>query len=173
MRPSFGALAGTVAALAIAAYIGTGLAGSRLGELESFLPPPGGSVAHGTLTEPGGLSWLVNDYAGGLARARAEHKAVIVDFTGYTCTNCRWMEANMFPRPEVRDRLAKMVRVRLYTDGEGELYRQQQQLELSKFGTVALPYYAVIDSDGKVESQFLGMTRNTREFTDFLNHGID
>ena len=27
---------------------------------------------------------------------------MLVDFTGYTCTNCRWMEANMFVLPEVK-----------------------------------------------------------------------
>ncbi len=172
-RPTALGVIGAAAALAVACYVGLGLAGRRLGELESFLPPPEGGVTHGTLTEPGGLTWLVNDYAGALSRARAEHKAVLVDFTGYTCTNCRWMESNMFPRPEVHDRLARMVRVRLYTDGDGDVYQQQQQLELQKFGTVALPYYALLDSTGRVEARFVGMTRNTREFTDFLDHGTE
>jgi thiol:disulfide interchange protein DsbD len=114
---------------------------------------------------------MVNDYPGGLARAKAEHKAVLVDFTGYTCTNCRWMEANMFPRPEITRELEKFVRVRLYTDGQGELYRNQQKMELEKFGTVALPYYAVFDSLGNPQSQFLGMTRSSEEFLQFLRGG--
>jgi hypothetical protein len=36
---------------------------------------------------------------------------------GYTCTNCRWMELNMFPKPEVSKEMEKHVCVRLYTDG--------------------------------------------------------
>ena len=62
-------------------------------------------------------------------RRRARTGRVLIDFTGYTCTNCRWMEANMFPRPEVARELARYVRVRLYTDGRGELYRRFQQME--------------------------------------------
>jgi thiol:disulfide interchange protein len=156
------------ACLLIAFGLGRGLGGTRLGELESFLPPPEGAVISGTANVAGELPWLVNDYAGGLERARAEHKSVLVDFTGYTCTNCRWMEANMFPRPEITRELEKFVRVRLYTDGQGELYREQQKMELEMFGTVALPYYAVLDSLGNPEAEFLGMTRNTEEFLQFL-----
>jgi thiol:disulfide interchange protein DsbD len=155
----------------VAVYLGRGLAGRRVGELESFLPPPEGGVTSGTTSVQGELSWLVNDYDGGLARARAEHKQVLVDFTGYTCTNCRWMEANMFPRPEVTHELARFVRVRLYTDGQGDLYQRQQRMEQEKLGTVALPYYAIVDSLGDVKAQFLGMTRNSDEFVQFLSHG--
>ena len=60
-------------------------------------------------------------------------------FTGYTCTNCRWMEANVFPQKEIQKQLAKYVRVKLYTDGEGEIYERQQKMEQQLFGTVALP----------------------------------
>jgi thiol:disulfide interchange protein DsbD len=156
------------ACLMIAVVLGRGLRGARLGELESFLPPPEGAVTHGTASVAGELTWMVNDYAGGLARAKAEHKSLLIDFTGYTCTNCRWMEANMFPRAEISRALDKFVRVRLYTDGQGELYRAQQQMELDKFGTVALPYYAIVDSLGNTRAQFLGMTRSSEEYLAFL-----
>ncbi len=156
------------ACLMLVFLLGRGLGGKRLGELESFLPPPEGAVTSGTADVKGELPWMVNDYAGGLARAKAEHKSVLVDFTGYTCTNCRWMEANMFPRPEISKEMERFVRVRLYTDGQGELYQAQQKMELDKFGTVALPYYAVIDSLGNPQSQFLGMTRSSEEFLQFL-----
>ncbi len=96
---------------------------------------------------------------------------MLVDFTGYTCTNCRWMEANMFPKADVTRELTRFVRVRLYTDGRGELYQRQQRMEQEKLGTVALPYYAIVDSLGDVQAQFLGMTRNTDEFVQFLSRG--
>jgi hypothetical protein len=41
-------------------------------------------------------------------------------------------------------------------------------MELEKFGTVALPYYAVLDSLGHPEAEFLGMTRDAEEFLKFL-----
>lgn len=163
-------VAWTLAAVCIVAAVvlGRGIRGARLGELESFLPPPEGAVTHGTASVEGELPWMVNDYAGGLARAKAEHKSLLIDFTGYTCTNCRWMEANMFPRAEITRELEGFVRVRLYTDGQGELYRAQQKMELDKFGTVALPFYAVVDTLGNTRSQFLGMTRSSEEYLAFL-----
>lgn len=153
--------------VAIAGYVGSGLGGRRLGELESFVPPPEGAVISG-VTSVGGLSWLVNDFDAGLRRARLEHKPMIVDFTGYTCTNCRWMEANMFPRPDVKQELGRFVRVQLYTDGQGELFERQQRMEQDKLNTVALPYYAIVDTLGDVKAQFLGMTRNADDFVQFL-----
>lgn len=156
--------------LAIGFYLLTGLFGRRLGELESFLPPATeGSIASGTAS--GELAWITNDYEGALAEARRENKLVLIDFTGYTCTNCRWMEANMFPKDEVRRVMKQFVRVRLYTDGEGEIYERHQRLEQEKFGTVALPYYALVDTDGNAVASFPGLTRNVEEFLAFLRKG--
>jgi thiol:disulfide interchange protein len=111
---------------------------------------------------------MSNDYPGALARAKAENKRVFVDFTGYTCTNCRWMEANVFPKKEVEAELNKFVLVKLYTDGEGEVYAAQQQMEQDMLGTVALPYYAVVSAEGNLVTSFPGLTRNVAEFVDFL-----
>ena len=167
-RPGVTRIAFALAAVILAVYLGRGLTGRRMGELESFLPPIEGGVTGGTTSVRGELSWMVNDYDAGLARARREQKQVLVDFTGYTCTNCRWMEANMFPRPEVTRELEHFVRVRLYTDGQGEMYQRQQRMEQDKLGTVALPYYMIVDSLGAVQGQFLGMTRSSSEFVQFL-----
>jgi thiol:disulfide interchange protein DsbD len=114
------------------------------------------------------LKWIKNDYPVALAQAKTENKRVFLDFTGYTCTNCRWMEANIFPKPEVEAELKKFVLSSLYTDGEGEIYEKQQQMEQDMFGTVALPFYAIVDGDGKVIGTFPGLTRNAAEFVDFL-----
>jgi thiol:disulfide interchange protein DsbD len=164
-----------LASLAIAFYLFTGLFGHRLGTLESFLPPAtGGNDASGT--SQGGpskqeVSWITNDYQAALVRARQENKYVFVNFTGYTCTNCRWMESNMFPRPEVQAALGRFILVELYTDGDGKVYEDQQKLQQEKFGTVALPYYAVLDPSGKPVSTFAGLTRDPTEFIAFLEHG--
>ena len=74
----------------------------------------------------------------------------------------------MFTRPEVKAEMEKFVLVSLYTDGDGEIYERQQQLEQDMFGTVALPFYAVIDPDRKVIASFPGLTRSPQEFVDFL-----
>src|SRR5690606_5810144 len=112
-----------------------------------------------------------NDYQLALKQAKAEGKAVLIDFTGYTCTNCRWMEANMFPRPEVIAELEHFVRVRLYTDGLGEPYLSQQNFEQETFNTVALPLYAVMDPNGTPHGHLIGMRRNSGDFIAFLAGG--
>ncbi|HYU53816.1 MAG TPA: thioredoxin family protein, partial [Gemmatimonadaceae bacterium] len=103
-----------------------------------------------------------------LKLARTSGKFVFIDFTGYTCTNCRWMEANIFDRADVSAELRQFVLTRLYTDGAGEIYERQQAFQERTFGTVALPLYAVVDSDGKVRATFTGLTRNPAEFIAFL-----
>jgi thiol:disulfide interchange protein DsbD len=160
----------SLAALAVTVWLGTGLRGARLGELESFLPPAGrgSSGVSGT----GELSWVLNDYAGALAQAKREQRLVLIDFTGYTCTNCRWMEANMFTKPEIKQALDRFVRARLFTDGKGALYVQQQTFELTQFKTVALPLYAIVDGSGATRATFLGMTRDAREFSQFLSGAL-
>ena len=162
-------LTSAVVSLAVAFYLITGLFGAKLGELEAFLPP---DLSKNSSRMIGGgeekLQWLKDDYEGALAKAKTENKRVFIDFTGYTCTNCRWMEANVFVKPEVEAELKKFVLSSLYTDGEGEIYEKQQKMEQDMFGTVALPFYAVVDANGRTIATFPGLTRNVPEFVDFL-----
>lgn len=155
--------------IGLSVYLATGIFGRKLGELESFLPPKNAESVFNILGDKEAeLDWIKNDFEAALEKARAENKRVFVDFTGYTCTNCRWMEANMFPLPEIRDELDKFVLVSLYTDGEGEIYYRQQQFQEKTFKTVALPFYAVFDQNGRPLATFPGLTRDRREFLNFL-----
>jgi thiol:disulfide interchange protein DsbD len=162
-------LISAIVSLAISFYLLTGLFGAKLGELESFLPPETETSRTGFgNTKSDEPSWINNDFAAALKQAKAENKMVFVDFTGYTCTNCRWMEANMFTKKEVETEMNKFVLARLYTDGSGEIYDRQQQFQEQTFQTVALPFYAVFSADGKPLATFPGLTRNTQEFVGFL-----
>ena len=161
-------VAGIATALLIAAWLASGLNEQhRLRQIEAFLPPVTPATA---LSSSGGAAptWVLNDYDGALSSARATQKLVFVDFTGYTCTNCRWMEANIFTRPDVSAELGQFVLARLYTDGEGEIYERQQAFQEKTFGTVALPLYAVVDADGNVRGTFSGLTRSPSDFIAFL-----
>lgn len=142
-----------------------GLAGRPIGALGTFLPPAGyGGVASNTSSAS--LSFLT-DYAAALAQAKRENKPLFVDFTGVTCTNCRWNEINVFPRPEVKSQLANYVRVQLYTDRPGDA--ANQKLQLNKFGDVALPLYAVVNPQTEVvEDKYAGTITNAADFTRFL-----
>ena len=162
--PRWAAVAGCVV---LSVWLGTGLAGRRLGELEAFLPPA--NMAHIAGDE---LPWVENDWEGALAEARKTNQNIIVDFTGYTCTNCRWMEANMFPKADISRELSRYVRVRLYTDRPGEPYQGFQRMERDLFGTVALPYYAIFTPEGEPIVAFGGLTREPAEYLNFLRAGL-
>ena len=170
-------LLAAMAALAVAFYLLPGLFGKKLGEIESFLPPAKDeavAIAGATNTDANGeLTWITNDYAAALKQAKAENKPVFIDFTGYTCTNCRWMEANMFPRAAVKQEMARFVRVRLYTDGEGEPFAGYQAMQQAQYGTVALPYYVVLDSNGQRLATFPGLTRDENRFLGFLKTQVN
>jgi len=162
----------SAACVALGVWLATGVAGRRLGEIEAFLPPAPEDMLEGAEVGPEGLPWIMNDYGKALHLAKREGRRVFVDFTGYTCTNCRWMEANMFPREDVRQEMRKFVLVRLYTDGEGQIYQRQQALQQASYKTVALPYYAVVEADGTPVASFPGLTRDPARFLAFLKRAL-
>ena len=167
-------LVSAILSLAISFYLLTGLFGAKLGEIESFLPPDlsnNSSKVFGAKSTQE-LTWIENDLDKALAKAKAENKRVFVDFTGYTCTNCRWMEANIFPKAAVESEMSKFVLARLYTDDGSENNIKQQEFQEKTFQTVALPFYAILEADGKTVTTFPGLTRNTPEFVDFLQKSL-
>jgi thiol:disulfide interchange protein len=155
--------------LSLAFYLFTGLMGGSLGELDAFLPPrtSGALALTGGGTSGKALEWQTSREAA-FALARRENKPIFIDFTGYTCTNCRWMESNIFPLVAVQNELERYVRLQLFTDGEGPQYEENQNYQKEQFGTVALPLYAILDSQGKTIATFPGMTRKPEEFLAFL-----
>ncbi|HTC88137.1 MAG TPA: thioredoxin family protein, partial [Bryobacteraceae bacterium] len=161
-----------VAALFLAFSISLlpGLFGASLGNVEAFIPVQAKQTA--LLGGGGGESaapvWMKNQYKEALAKARAGNKLVFINFTGYACTNCHWMKANMFPRPEIAGLLKDFVLLDLYTDGTDAESEQNQQLEETRFHTVAEPFYAIVDPDERTIATFPGLTRNASEFVTFL-----
>ena len=164
--------------LSVTAFLFRGLIGFPLGEIDAFLPPRDyGKAAvmefQGDKDDvASGEQWLTS-LEDGLREASRLDKPVFLDFTGYTCTNCRWMEANIFPRSEVRELFEQFVLVRLYTDGAGEEHEANRNLESDRFGTIALPYYVVLSKDDKVIGTFPGLTRNPEQFVQFLEESLE
>jgi thiol:disulfide interchange protein len=153
--------------LIFAISLAPGMFGGRLGDLDAYVPV---ADAPGVATPAGsGLVWMKDQYREALDRARREGKLVFVNFTGYACANCHWMKANMFTRPEIAAAMQNFVLVDLYGDGTDAVSEENQKLELAKFGTVAEPYYAILDCDEKVVATFPGLTRDAAEFLAFLN----
>ncbi len=149
-----------MAFLAFAITLAPGMAGGKLGELDAYVPLAGGN-----------LQWMENQYRDALDRARREGKLVLVNFTGYACTNCHWMKANMFTRPEIESAMQKFVLVELYNDAGDATSDANQKLEVTKFNTVAEPYYAIMAPDENVVATFPGLTRDPAVFAAFLRKG--
>src|SRR5580658_5569867 len=146
-----------------------GLFGASLGNVEAFIPVQAKEAAIlNRAGSPAAPVWMKNQYHEALLKARAENKLVFINFTGYACTNCHWMKANMFPKPEITGLLKDFVLVDLYTDGTDAPSEQNQQLEEKRFGTVAIPFYAIVDPDEHTIATFPGLTRNASEFVGFL-----
>jgi thiol:disulfide interchange protein DsbD len=144
-----------------------GLFGARLGDLDAFVPE--GTVLSGAAAEktaPAG--YFKNQLEAGLALAREQNKMVLVNFTGYACTNCHWMKANMFTRPEIQAALRDFVIVDLFTDGTDADSEKNQKLEDQRFGTASIPFYAILDANQNVVATFPQLTRNPQEFLGFL-----
>jgi thiol:disulfide interchange protein len=161
--------------LGLAFYFLTGLFGGNLGEWEAMLPPPAktdGLASAGNSPGNSHGAWLAS-YDDALKKARLENKPVFLNFTGVTCTNCRWMESNMFTEPEVKRGLEQFVLAELYTDRETAEDEKNGQLQAEKFGTVALPLYVIVDPNGNPLAKFPGLTRDRQEFIGFLQRGAN
>lgn len=143
-----------------------GMFGAQLGELDAYIPAPAAS-ASGTAAA-GRPAWMKNQYREALDTAKQQNKLVLVNFTGYTCTNCKWMDANMFPRPEIAEALKDLVLLELYTDGNDAVSDQNQKLEDEKFATASTPFYALIDGQENIVAKFPSATRNAADFLAFL-----
>jgi thiol:disulfide interchange protein DsbD len=130
------------------------------------------------LPEPKHLGWGT-DLPDAIAKSRADAKReaekggkgtpkpIFIDFTGVTCTNCKYNESTVFPQAKVNDLLDQFERVQLYTDEvPADLYatdpggdardeegRVNRNFQNAVFGDIALPLYAVVvpTADGKVK----------------------
>ena len=132
------------------------------GNIKSYLPPK---------KYQSNLVWN-NNLDDAFIIAKEQNKNIFIDFTGVTCTNCRWMETNIFSINSVEELMSEYVLVSLYTDA-GEGYLEKREYQINRFETAALPYYVILDNNDKVLSEFPGLTRNVEEFKDFLKTGLN
>lgn len=145
--------------LLIGIYLSTGLfSGNKVhGLIESYLPPD----------KEG--DWIEN-LDEGYILSKELNKPIFIDFTGYTCTNCRWMEINIFEEEDVKLIFEDFILVKLYTDGKEDIHKKNRKLEIDRFGTAALPYYVILSPDDKILGTFPGMDPNKDNFINFLNN---
>jgi len=133
----------------------------------------GDVVAQAGTSVHDGLTWYSNLDEAKRVAAR-ENKPIFIDFTGFSCVNCRKMEKAVFPQPMVVDAFKKFVLVQLYTDRKSEPYISNQNL-LKTYGTVANPLYVILRADGSYVAQSgyqLAFTSNPQTFVEFLSKAL-
>lgn len=156
-------------------YLIPGLFGANLGIWDAWLPVRQAtditivSTSSGTDGE-NPQNWS-QDYEASLANASEGGVPLFIDFTGYTCTNCRAMESTVFVREDIKNRFSRMEKVKLYTDG-GSRADENQAFQFELTGTLALPTYVIMDPENRqVLDQLIGYTR-AEDFAKFLDQGL-
>jgi thiol:disulfide interchange protein DsbD len=165
---------------AITIFLIPGLFGKNMGELDAFLPPQGylnanvssASVGGSMFGETGEKTVWLHSYEEALELAKKENKPIFIDFTGWTCTNCRWMESNVFPLPQVQKYFSGMINVKLYTDRREEPELSNKEFQKTKFNSIELPLYVILTPDEKLVGT-KAFTRDLQEFLDFLEKGAN
>lgn len=173
-----GRLLAAIPFLLFSFYLIPGLLGASMGIWDAWLPARQAtdvsvvnSIGMGSANQSAADVWSDN-YEESVEQAIAENRPLFVDFTGYTCTNCRAMESTVFPRENIVERFEKLEKVKLYTDG-GTNASDNQQFQFELTGTLALPTYVIVDPHtGRVLDQLIGFTR-APEFEAFLDRGME
>jgi thiol:disulfide interchange protein len=130
------------------------------------------------------------DYKQGLECAKEQNKPVLLDFKGHACANCKLMEARVWSDPEVLRRLRdNFVIIALYADDRTQLPENEwikseidgkikksigklnEDLEITKFKTNALPLYVITDHEGNPLNKPMPTNLNIEEYKKWLDDG--
>jgi len=130
------------------------------------------------------------DYDQAVEVSKRLHKPIMIDFTGWNCVNCRQMENNVLPNPEVLKRLQNdFVIVQLVIDDKTELPVDQQtksnydgktittlggkwiDLEITKYKSNSQPFYVIINEKGETLVPPKGAS-SIPDFIKYLDSGI-
>lgn len=130
------------------------------------------------------------DYEEALMQSQKLNKPILIDFTGWSCTNCRKMEASVWSDPQVLQRLSKdYVLLSLYVDDKTELAEEEKYVskfngkkiktvgqkwsdfQAATFGTNSQPYYVVVNGSGKQMTSPQAFDLNVSNYLTFLDHG--
>lgn len=134
-----------------------------------------------------------NDYDKGLAYAKEVGKPVMIDFTGWACVNCRKMEQNVWPKPEVLNILKnEVVLISLYVDDKRPLEASEitesklkpgkqlkyigqkwSELQTIKYKANSQPFYVLMDHNEENLLDPVGYTPDVEEYHTWLETGIE
>ena len=118
---------------------------------------------------------------------------MLLDFTGWACVNCRKMEEQVWPNPEVARILTEdVVLVSLYVDDRTQLPESEQRVEVyggkdfkirnvgnkwsylqaARFDRNAQPFYVMLDHAGNQIGGSAGYDPDSELFIAFLKEGL-
>lgn len=134
------------------------------------------------------------DYNEGLRMAKEQNKAILIDFTGYACVNCRKMEETVWVKPDVYQLLHdKFIIVSLYVDDRKELPASEQFIYTSRNGSTkeiktvgdkwatfqtenfrsnSQPLYAVLNTNEELMTHPVGYVEDSKEYLRWLQAGL-
>ncbi|NOY46660.1 MAG: thiol:disulfide interchange protein [Chlorobi bacterium] len=195
-------------------YMIPGLWGAPLNLISAFPPPQdysespygvgftklgGGSVTanHGDLPEGAHLLaphdiMAFHDYDTGLAYAKKVGKPVMLDFTGWACVNCRKMEQNVWPKPNVLNILKnEVVLISLYVDDKRKLEADEivdsqlrpgkklkyigqkwSEFQTIKYKANSQPFYVLMDLNEENLIDPIAYTPDAEVYYNWLKEGI-
>uniref|UniRef100_A0AB33J0N5 Cytochrome c biogenesis protein CcdA n=1 Tax=Prevotella sp. GTC17253 TaxID=3236793 RepID=A0AB33J0N5_9BACT len=175
--------------LAFSVYMIPGLWGAPLKAVSAFAPP---MMTQDFNLYHNEVRAQYTNYEEGMAAAAAQRKPVLIDFTGFGCTNCREMEAAVWTNPLVADKLKNdYVLISLYVDDRKPLAEPMEvvengkkrtlrtvgekwsYLQRSKFGANVQPFYVLLDTKGMPLTKSYSYDKNVSHYLDFLNKGLD
>ncbi len=209
---SVGRLSLGLVVLSFTIYMIPGLWGAPLNLISAFPPPQeysespygvgyskagGGTAAVAEIPEGAHLLaphdiLAFDDYDKGLAYAKKVGKPVMLDFTGWACVNCRKMEQNVWPKPEIIEILKnKVVLISLYVDdkrpleaneiAESKLQPGKQlkyigqkwsELQTLKYKANSQPFYVLMDHQENTLIEPVGYTPDVATYHTWLQDGI-
>lgn len=133
------------------------------------------------------------DYEQGLKCAAEQGKPVFLDFVGHTCKNCKKMYAEVWDDPRVLEILKnEYIVIGLYTDDRTKLPeedwytstldgkekktlgKKNLAIQVEKFGTNAIPFYAIVNENGDVitEQKSYAYDLDVEKFIEYLKEGL-
>ena len=135
----------TAVAMAVVGLVGT------VGWLQ------GPASAETALPAGQGFTW-VDSEAQGMARARAEGRPVVIDFTADWCAACKELAKDTFPAPEVRRQASRFVAIRIDSTSMDDGIRALHE----RYAVRGLPTVVLLDSEGREKRRLTGFVPPAR-----------
>ncbi|MBM3445505.1 MAG: DUF255 domain-containing protein [Bacteroidetes bacterium] len=182
-----------LAVLAFTVYLLPGITNTKYANISliSGFPPP---VCYSIYADPINCDEPLKDYHEALKLAKEKNKAVLIDFTGWACVNCRKMEENVWTNKEVKALMEEYILVSLFVDDKEPLPIDQQQsyitstgstmqvktvgnkwslFQTENFNASSQPWYVVVSPDEQLITEPIGYTPDPTAFAAWLRCGLN